>query len=60
MAMTETEGDFKVLFLRGSDAAVDAYTGIEGEIVVDQTNKTVRVMDGVTPGGIRLATVDDL
>lgn len=60
MAMTETTGDVKVLFLRGSDAAIDVYVGVEGEIVVDRVNKTVRLMDGTTPGGIRLATVADL
>jgi len=44
-------------FRRGTSAQNNAFTGAIGEISVDTDNKTLRVHDGATPGGISLATV---
>lgn len=37
--------------LRGTAAELDAFTGNPGVITVDETNKTIRLHDGVTLGG---------
>ena len=42
---------------KGTAAEHDTFTGANGEVTVDTTNKTLRVHDGVTVGGIRLATL---
>ena len=42
---------------RGSSAEHDTFTGAVGEVTVDTTNKTLRVHDGSTVGGTRLATL---
>lgn len=36
---------------RGVTAKVQAYTPLEGELVLDTTTKELRVGDGTTPGG---------
>lgn len=41
----------EVRWRRGTAAQNDAFTGADGEITVDTTNKSLRVHDGVTPGG---------
>ena len=43
---------------RGSASQVAAFTGAEGEIVVNTTNDSVHVNDGSTQGGFELARVD--
>lgn len=43
---------------RGTSAENDNFTGMAGEITMDTTNKTVRVHDGETLGGIALARAD--
>lgn len=40
--------------MRGTTAESDAYVGREGQIIYDRTRKELRVMDGVTVGGIRI------
>jgi len=40
---------------RGSADAHQTFIGADGEVTVDTTNKTLRVHDGVTPGGSMLA-----
>lgn len=45
-----------VQFRRGTSTQSDAFTGQNAELSVDTTNKTVRVHDGATAGGSRLAT----
>ena len=45
----------QVLLRRGNTAVSSAYTGPVGEITIDTDLETIRVHDGVTPGG-RLAT----
>ena len=40
---------------RGSSTQNDSFTGAEGEVTFDTTNKTLRVHDGSTSGGIKLA-----
>ena len=45
---------------RGSAAENDAFTGAIGEITMDTTNKTQRVHDGETAGGIKLARQDEI
>ena len=42
---------------KGTATEHDTFTGANGEVTVDTTNKTLRVHDGSTVGGIRLATV---
>lgn len=46
----------EVKIRRGTTAEHSAFTGAEGEITVDTTKKTVVVHDGLTAGGIPLAT----
>ena len=41
---------------KGTEAEHNTFTGANGEVTVDTTNKTLRVHDGSTVGGIRLAT----
>lgn len=43
-------------FRRGTATQNDAFTGSVGELTIDTTNKTVRVHDGATAGGTRIAT----
>ena len=42
---------------QGTTAEHDTFTGAVGEVTVDTTNKTLRVHDGSTVGGTRLATL---
>ena len=42
---------------KGTSAEHDNFTGANGEVTVDTTNKTLRVHDGSTVGGTRLATL---
>ena len=41
----------------GTATEHDTFTGANGEVTVDTTNKTLRVHDGSTVGGTRLATL---
>ena len=41
---------------KGTAAEHSTFTGANGEVTVDTTNKTLRVHDGTTVGGTRLAT----
>lgn len=45
----------QIQFRRGTADEHANFTGAEGEITVDTTNKTLRVHDGVTAGGTMLA-----
>lgn len=45
---------------RGTTAENDAFTGAEGEIVVDTQKHTLRVHDGETQGGFEIAKQADL
>lgn len=47
----------RIILNRGSNTENDTFTGLPGEIVYDTTNLTLRIHDGVTPGGSRLATI---
>ena len=42
---------------KGTATEHDTFTGANGEVTVDTTNKTLRVHDGTTAGGTRLATL---
>ncbi len=42
---------------KGTATEHNSFTGANGEVTVDTTNKTLRVHDGSTVGGTRLATV---
>ena len=42
---------------QGTTTEHDTFTGAVGEVTVDTTNKTLRVHDGSTVGGTRLATL---
>ena len=50
----------QVKFRRGSSGQHSSFTGANGEITVDTTNKTLRVHDGVTVGGTRLAKFNEI
>ncbi|MCM1294204.1 MAG: hypothetical protein NC311_01425 [Muribaculaceae bacterium] len=45
---------------RGTAAKHETFTGAIGEITMDTTNKTLRVHDGTTPGGVKLARAADV
>ena len=45
---------------RGTADEHNDFTGLEGEVTYDTTNKTLRVHDGVTIGGITLARADEV
>jgi len=45
---------------RGTAAQNDAFTGAIGEVTMDTTNKTLRVHDGETAGGIKLAKQSEI
>ena len=46
----------RLQFVRGNTARNNAFVGREGELTVDTTTWTLRVHDGVTPGGNALGT----
>lgn len=50
----------EVKFRRGTSAEHSSFTGANGEITIDTTIKTLRVHDGVTTGGVRIAKYSDL
>jgi hypothetical protein len=50
----------QVKFRRGTATQHNSFTGANGEITVDTTNKTLRVHDGATAGGTRLAKLSDI
>lgn len=50
----------QIQFRRGTADEHAAFTGAIGEVTVDTTNKTLRVHDGETPGGIPLARADSV
>jgi len=50
----------QVKFRRGTATQHNSFTGANGEITVDTTNKTLRVHNGITVGGERLATYSEL
>lgn len=45
---------------RGTDTQNDNFTGAEGEIIFDISNQTLRVHDGATPGGVKLAKASEI
>lgn len=49
-----------VQFRRGTSTENDNFTGLEGEVVVDTTNKKLRVHDGSTKGGVAVARDDEV
>ena len=49
-----------VQFRRGTSAECDKFTGLEGEVIVDTTNKEIRVHDGSTLGGFAAAQKADI
>jgi hypothetical protein len=56
--------NIEVKLRRGTEAEHDTtnggFTGAEGEVTVDTTNDTLRVHDGSTAGGIRLAKLSEV
>ena len=51
--------NIQVKLRRGTDTEHSSFTGAEGEVTVDTTNDTLRVHDGTTAGGIRLAKLSE-
>ena len=52
--------NISVQLRRGTDTEHSSFTGAEGEVTVDTTNDTLRVHDGSTAGGIRLAKLSEV
>lgn len=52
--------NIEVKLRRGTDTEHSGFTGAEGEVTVDTTNDTLRVHDGSTAGGIRLAKLSEV
>lgn len=50
----------EVKLRRGTSTEHSSFTGANGEITIDTTIKTLRVHDGVTAGGVRIAKFSDL
>jgi len=50
----------EVRFRRGTSNQHTTFTGALGEVTVDTTNKTLRVHDGVTAGGTRIARYSEI
>ena len=50
----------EVKLRRGTSAEHGSFTGANGEITIDTTIMTLRVHDGVTSGGIRIARYDEV
>lgn len=48
----------QVQIRRGTDAENDAFTGAEGEVTMDLTNKQLRVHDGQTKGGMKIPNIE--
>ena len=48
----------QVQIRRGTDAENDAFTGAEGEVTMDLTNKQLRVHDGQTVGGMKIPNIE--
>ena len=51
--------NIQVKLRRGTDTEHSSFTGVEGEVTVDTTNDTLRVHDGSTAGGVRLAKLSE-
>ena len=51
--------NISVQLRRGTDTEHSSFTGAEGEVTVDTTNDTLRVHDGTTAGGVRLAKLSE-
>ena len=45
---------------RGNTAAITAYTGSVGEVVIDTETKHLHIQDNATAGGIKVANVADI
>ena len=58
--LDKTQNGRKLCLKRGDTTANDSYTGLAGEITVDLDNKTVRIHDGETAGGVVMARAMDL
>ena len=52
--------NIQVKLRRGTDTEHSSFTGAEGEVTVDTTNDTLRVHDGTTAGGVRLAKLSEV
>ena len=51
--------NISVQLRRGTDTEHSSFTGAVGEVTVDTTNDTLRVHDGSTAGGVRLAKLSE-
>ena len=51
--------DIQVQLRRGTATEHNTFTGAVGEVTVDTTNDTLRVHDGSTTGGVRLAKLSE-
>ena len=48
----------QVQIRRGTEAENNAFTGAEGEVTMDLTNKQLRVHDGQTTGGMKIPNIE--
>lgn len=49
-----------IYFKRGNTAAITAYTGPAGEVVIDTETSHLHIQNNVTAGGIKVANVADI
>ncbi len=56
--LNSTHNNRKLKIKRGDTAENDRYTGVCGEITMDTDSNTIRVHDGMTPGGTVMARAD--
>ena len=52
--------NIQVKLRRGTATEHNTFAGAEGEVTVDTTNDTLRVHDGTTAGGVRLAKLSEV
>ena len=45
---------------RGTDAQVTGYTGADGELIFNMTNKSLHIHDGVTAGGFEIKNAEEM
>ncbi len=58
--ISDTNNKRKLKLKRGTAVENDDYIGELGEITMDSTNQTLRIHDGYTAGGIKLAKSNDV
>lgn len=58
--ISSEEEHVKVQLARAENGVIETYTGLDGELVYNQTNKTLHIHDGLTMGGKALANEESV